>query len=396
MPSLGADMDRGTILEWRKQPGQRVERGEIVVLVDTDKAEIEVESFEAGWMEALLVREGESVPVGTPIARIRTTAGAEAPPPPTPARVEAPPAPAKPVTAPPVTPTVAPPRPAGARLHVTPLARRRAQELGIDLASLHGSGADGAITRDDVERAAAAPAAKAPPAPIEAPARAPESRRAAMRSAIASAMERANREIPHYYLATRADLSRALARLQERNAALPLPDRVLPAALFLRATALAAAEVPALNGFWRDGAFVPGDGVHVGVIVSLRSGGLLAPALRDAATKSTAELMRELRGLVARARAGTLRSSEVAGATLSVTSLGEQGVETVFGIVMPPQVALVGFGRVHEEAVAHDGMLAARPVVDITLSADHRASDGHTGGRFLAAIRRRLEEPDEP
>jgi pyruvate dehydrogenase E2 component (dihydrolipoamide acetyltransferase) len=217
-----------------------------------------------------------------------------------------------------------------------------------------------------------------------------------MRSAIASAMERANREIPHYYLSTRADLGRALARLAEQNAALPLPDRVLPAALFLRATARAAVEVPTLNGFWRDGAFVPGEGVHVGVIVSLRSGGLLAPALHNAATKSTVEVMRELRGLVARARAGTLRSSEVSGATLSVTSLGEQGVETVFGIVMPPQVALVGFGRIHEAAVAHEGMLAARPVVDITLSADHRASDGHSGGRFLAAIRKRLEEPDEP
>jgi len=282
------------------------------VLVDTDKAEIEVESFDAGWLDEVLVREGETVPVGTPIARIRGRAR-----PPRSRRLQpfrhrrvssrrgrrgsATASCRRAGSTHPRHAARAPPR-AGAR----PRSREGP-----------GSGADGAITREDVERAASAPAAPAPKVAVD--------KRAAMRSAIASAMERANREIPHYYLATRADLTHALARLAEKNAALPLPDRVLPAALFLRATARAAAEVPALNGFWRDGAFVPGEGVHVGVIVSLRSGGLLVPALRDAAAKSSVELMRELRGLVARARAGTLRSSEVSGATLSVTNLGEQG-----------------------------------------------------------------------
>ena len=275
MPSLGADMDRGKILEWRKQVGEPIARGEIVALVDTDKAEIEVESFTAGVLDAILVGVGETVPVGTPIARIRAAEGATPAPPP---------------RAPQAPPTVAPPpaprrrRPCRPRIrrasavHASPLARRVAAELGVDLAGIAGTGPDGAITRADVERAAGRPAAPKAPAAAAPP---PRDRTAAMRSAIAAAMERANREIPHYYLETRVDLSRALAWLADQNAARPLADRILPAALFVKALARAAREVPELNGFWRDGAFVPGEGVHVGVIVSLRQGGLLAPALHD-------------------------------------------------------------------------------------------------------------------
>jgi pyruvate dehydrogenase E2 component (dihydrolipoamide acetyltransferase) len=169
---------------------------------------------------------------------------------------------------------------------------------------------------------------------------------------------------------------------------------VLPVALFLKAVATAALEVPEVNGFWRDGAFVPGEGVHVGVIVSLRQGGILAPALHDVPRLSVSALFAEFRDLVARARAGKLRSSDVAGGTITVTSLGEQGVETVYGVIMPPQVALVGFGRISEQPFAEHGLLGVKPVVEITLSADHRASDGHRGGRFLSAVARLLQEPE--
>lgn len=381
MPSLGADMDRGTILRWYKQPGDRIERGEIVVLVDTDKAEIEVESFGAGWLDAVLVNEGETVPVGTAIARIRTGE---------PERPAAPSAPA-----PPTPPRVAPPRvapPSGSRVHASPLARRVAADLGVDLSRLTGTGPEGAITREDVERAAARPAPA--PAPEARPAAARGDKQATMRSAIAAAMERANREIPHYYLATRVDLSRALAWLAEQNASRPLAERVLPVALFLAAVGRAALEVPELNGFWRDGSFVPGEGVNVGVIISLRQGGILAPALRDVPRMSVTELFAEFRELVARARAGKLRSSDVAGGTITVTSLGDQGVETVYGVILPPQVALVGFGKISDQPFAEHGLLGVKPVVEITLAADHRASDGHRGGRFLAAIARLLQEPE--
>ncbi len=405
MPSLGADMDRGTILAWHKQPGDRIERGEIVVLVDTDKAEIEVESFSSGWLDEVLVREGETVPVGTPIARIRATEdakpGAPAPSakPPAPAKAPAPAAPptlpARPSAPKPPTPErVAPP--AGRRVHASPLARRLAADLGVDLERVSGSGPEGAITREDVERAAARPAAAAAaaPAPPVRPAPPRTDKQATMRSAIAAAMERAHREIPQYYLATRVDLSRALGWLAEQNASRPIAERVLPIALFLKAVARAALEVPEVNGFWRDGAFVPGGAVNVGVIVSLRQGGILAPALHDVPAMSLTTLFSEFREIVARARSGKLRSSDVSGATITVTSLGDQGVETVYGVIMPPQVALVGFGRVSEQPFAEHGLLGAKPVVEITLSADHRASDGHRGGRFLSAIARLLQEPE--
>jgi pyruvate dehydrogenase E2 component (dihydrolipoyllysine-residue acetyltransferase) len=389
MPSLGADMDRGKILEWRKQVGEPIARGEIVALVDTDKAEIEVESFTAGVLDAILVGVGETVPVGTPIARIRGAQEPSAAPPPQPA---APPPPARPVP-PPSRPAPPPVHPPGERSHASPLARRVAAELGVDLVGVAGTGPDGAITRADVERAAGKPV---PLAPAAAPAAAapPRDRAAAMRSAIAAAMERANREIPHYYLETRVDLTRALAWLADQNTARPLPDRILPAALFVKALARAAREVPELNGFWRDGAFVPGDGVHVGVIVSLRQGGLLAPALHDAADKTLAQVMAELRDVVARARAGKLRSSEVSGATISLTNLGDQGAERVYGVIMPPQVALIGFGRVTEQPVAVDGLVGVHRAVDVTLAGDHRASDGHRGSRFLAALARHLQAPE--
>lgn len=393
MPSLGADMDRGTIIEWRKKVGDSIARGEIVVLVDTDKAEIEVESFHAGTLEAILAQPGETVPVGVPIARIARLGEAPVPAPAprvTPQPVTPTPAAPRPAAAPPPMPPVTRPAPpAGARVHATPLARRIAAERGIDLARLVGTGADGSITREDVERAAAE---VTPPPGVTAPA-APRDKAAAMRAVIAAAMERANREIPHYYVESTLDLGPALAWLQAENAARPIAERVLPAALFVKATALAAREVPELNGFWRDGRFEPAREVHVGLIVSLRQGGLLAPALRDAADKSVTQLMSELRDVVARARAGKLRSSDVAGATISLTNLGEQGAERVFGVIMPPQVGLAGFGRVTERPVASQGLIGARPVVDVTLAGDHRASDGHRAGRFLAALARALAEP---
>ena len=170
--------------------------------------------------------------------------------------------------------------------------------------------------------------------------------------------------------------------------------RVLPAALLVKATALAAREVPELNGFFVDGGFCPSASVHVGIAVSLRQGGLVAPALHDADAMDLDTLMHELRDLVSRARSLTLRASEMADPTITVTNLGEQGVETVFGVIYPPQVALVGFGAVVERPWAEGGMIGARRLVNATLAADHRASDGHRGARFLAAISRLLKDPD--
>ena len=383
MPSLGADMESGTLVDWRVKPGDAVKRGDVVALVETEKGVIEVEIFESGVIDSLIVQPGEKVPVGTTLALVRSDGAA----------VERQPAP-RPAPVPPVEKkSIAPAaetRPAEmARPRISPLARKRAQELGVDLTSVVGTGEGGSVTSVDVARAAgASTAAEPPPPPKEEP-------YAAMRRVIAAAMARSKREIPHYYLAATIDMRRSLEWLAAENGRRPVTQRLLHSALLIRAVALAAREVPEMNGFWTDGAFHAADRVHVGVVISLRQGGLVNPAIHDADSKGLDELMKNMLDLVNRARTGHLRSSEISDGTITVTHLGEQGVEGVFGVIYPPQVALVGFGKVTDRPVAVDGMLGIRPMVNATVSGDHRASDGHRGGRFLLAIDRLLQEPEK-
>jgi pyruvate dehydrogenase E2 component (dihydrolipoamide acetyltransferase) len=273
---------------------------------------------------------------------------------------------------------------------MSPAARRLAAQRGIDIATLTGSGPGGAIVAADVEAAAPAPAPERP-----------ATRRkgfdtAAMRQAIAAAMGRSKREIPHYYVSQTIDLSAPLARLDRINTGRPPTTRILSAALFLRAVALALRKAPELNGFWDTGGFRPAQSVNVGWAVALRGGGLIAPAIHDADRLSLDALMAALRDLVTRARGFGLRSSEVTDATITVTSLGERGAEIVWPIIYPPQVAIVGVGRIVTRPWVVGESVVPRPVVTLTLAADHRASDGHRGGLFLAEVERLLQEPFEP
>jgi pyruvate dehydrogenase E2 component (dihydrolipoamide acetyltransferase) len=288
-------------------------------------------------------------------------------------------------------------------VRISPAARRRAEELGVEAAALPGTGPGGVITLDDVERAGAArPAAPVPAGKLmpsitsrsTAGPRVEADRQARMRQTIAAAMARSKREIPHYYLSSTVDMHRAMSWLAEENLRRPVPERLLYGVLLVKAVALTLREVPELNAVWRGGEVVRSDAVHVGVAIALRGGGVVAPALHDADRQSLGELMRNFRDLVRRARAGEFRSSELSDPTITVTSLGEQGVEAVFGVIYPPQVAIVGFGRVVERPWAVDGAVVARPVMTATLSADHRVSDGHRGGLFLASVGRLLQEPD--
>jgi pyruvate dehydrogenase E2 component (dihydrolipoamide acetyltransferase) len=207
-------------------------------------------------------------------------------------------------------------------------------------------------------------------------------------------MARSKREIPHYYLATEIDLSLALAWLAGENERRPVTERLLPVVLLLKAVARATREVPEVNGTYVDGAFRPSEAVHLGVAISLRRGGLVAPALHDVDRKGLGDLMKELGDLVARTRRGGLRSSELTDGTLTVTNLGDLGVGTVYGVIYPPQVALVGFGRVQERPWAVRGRIEARPVLGATLSGDHRVSDGIRGALFLATLDRLLQAPE--
>ncbi len=395
MPSLGADMAAGTLVAWKVKPGDHVTRGMVVAEVETDKGIIEVEIFEDGVIEQLIVQPSQKVPVGTVLALLRHNGAPPAPPPPAPVPVMtaagAPPAPS------------APPAPAAERerVRVSPVARRLAAELGVDLSSVQGSGPHGAIERADVEAAAARKAAVAPPpsAPVT-PAREPErpaggDAQAAMRRAIAAAMARSNRDIPHYYLETRIDMSRPLRWLEAENQKRSVRDRLLPAVLLIKAVARALGDVPELNGYWIDDCHQPQEAINIGFAVALRQGGLVTPAIHHADLKSLDELMEALRDLITRVRSGRLRSSDLTDGTVTVTNLGDLGVEKVYGVIYPPQVALIGFGKVTEQPWAEGGMLGIRPVLTATLAADHRATDGRRGAQFLEALTRHLQEADK-
>jgi pyruvate dehydrogenase E2 component (dihydrolipoyllysine-residue acetyltransferase) len=397
MPQLGADMRAGTLVEWRKRPGDAVAKGEIMAEVETDKGEIEVEAFASGVVDSLLVNAGDNVPVGTPLATIREGESAPGPPEtPPPAPVAAPAALA-------LVPETAHP----ARVAISPSARRLASELGLDIAAIAGSGPKGRIIRRDVQAAAAPkppvtapPVAEAPPAPpppavVPAPPAAADDKQARMREAIAAAMAHSKREIPHFYLRTTIDLSAATSWLADENERRPVTERLLYGVLLIKAVALALREVPELNATWQDGRPVRSDRIHVGVAVSLRGGGLIAPALHDTDQQPLDALMRGFRDLVTRARAGALRGSELSDPTITLTSLGERGVEEVYGVIVPPQVAIVGFGKIVERPWVSQGAVLVCPVVTATLSADHRVTDGHRASLFLAAVDRLLQEPSE-
>ncbi len=406
MPALGADMDEGMLNEWMVAPGDTVTRGQIVAVVETTKAAVEIECWHDGVVGELLVPVGQTVAVGTPLATLLEpgeTPGVAT----RPAEASAP----EPTAAGPAPgPAPAPPAaPIGHRLWVSPVARRTAASLGVDLKALTGTGPQGAITLHDVEHAAATahheapkPIAPTPIAPTPAGTAEPTSaaerarqRGAAMRASIAAAMSRSKREIPHYYLGDEIVLDAALNWLTEQNAGRPITERVLPAVLHLKAVGLAARKFPEFNGFWRDDGFAPASGQHVGVAISLRGGGLVAPAIHDVSEKTLAELMADLTDLVARARAGSLRSSEMSDPTITLTNLGDKGVDSVFGVIYPPQVAIVGFGRPAQRVIVVDGGIRIATTVAASLAADHRASDGARGALFLAEINRLLQQPQD-
>jgi pyruvate dehydrogenase E2 component (dihydrolipoamide acetyltransferase) len=395
MPSLGADMEAGVLVGWVKQPGERVKRGDIIAEVETDKGIIEVEVFTDGTLQEVLVQPGTRVPVGTLLARIREEGEGSATVSDKPVAVAPGEAPSAPATATPPAPS---PVPATAAVHIpmSPSARRLARELKVDPTRLQGTGPGGAITRDDILAAAEKHRDRPDRGAEKVPATAqPAERLERMRQTIAAAMSRSKREIPHYYVSTTIDLDRAVQWLKTTNEQRSVTDRLLMGALFLKATALALREIPELNAVWEGERVVLRKDIHVGVAIALRQGGLVVPALHHVDSLPLETLMYRLTDLTARARSGRLRSSELSDATVTVTSMGERGVESVFGIIYPPQVAIVGFGKVVERPWSIDGGIFSRPVVTATLAADHRVSDGHRGGLFLALIGHLLQEPDK-
>ncbi len=479
MPSLGADMTEGTVLHWFVHPGDPVKRGDIVAEVDTTKAAIEIECFDDGVVEQIRVPEGRTVPVGEVLATIGDgVPSAPSPTQPATARTDAELAPREPLAVAAESGSQAPAASSAESeqtppQRMTPLIRRLAEQAGLDVDALHGTGPAGRVLRSDIDsavreheaahredgkvRGGPSPAASTdsspvrhtrasglarrladargldlsaatgsgpggavragdlPPAPpgsgteksaetmpTEATAQAPGTESvgpgrdvAAMRSMIAAAMVRSKQTVPHYYLSDTIDVSAATNWLLRRNATASVESRILLPAVLFRAIAGAARQVPELNGYWVHDCFQPAAAVHLGVVVSLRGGGIIVPTIADADGLDLPAMMSALRSVVARARAGRLRSSDTTAATITVTNLGDMGVDSVYGVIAVPQVAIVGLGAVRERPCAVDGMVGVRPQLTATLSADHRASDGATGARFLHAIGDLIQRPQE-
>jgi pyruvate dehydrogenase E2 component (dihydrolipoamide acetyltransferase) len=384
MPSLGADMEAGTLVEWLKKPGDLLKRGDIIAVVETQKGAIEIEVFSDGVLDAILTSIGEKVPVGHVIATIRGRDETPGPAPPAVVR-PAEPVPAAPAKAP-LKAAPPPPLPA-ARLgqaQITPAARRRAQELGIDLAAVK-PGAGGVVGIDEVE--AARPSAREP----ERPGIAFDE----MRKAIAAAMARSHREIPHYYVTSAIDVSRLLAWLEEENARRPVPARLIYAVPLMRAAALALKGTPELNGHYDEGRFEPAEHINMGVAVAMRGGGLIAPAILDAETLGMDDLMEKLRDLVARVRGGRLRSSELSQGTVTFSNLGEETADAVLPLIYPPQVAIIGCGQIAERPWADRGSVVVRRMLTVSVAGDHRVSDGRRAAQFLTHFQQLLHDPEK-
>jgi pyruvate dehydrogenase E2 component (dihydrolipoamide acetyltransferase) len=385
LPSLGADMESATLTEWLKKPGDLVRRGEPLATVETTKGLIDIESYDDGQVLEYLVQPGTQVLVGAGLARLEVEGVSRAPQAPPPPQA----IPPQPVAATAASPVSAPsgaaggPHEAAARhARISPAARRRAHELGVPLEDLERSAAGGIVHIEDVEKVAA----RKPAAATDA--------QAAMRATIGAAMARAKREIPHYYLGHSVDLGPARDWLTRHNASLAVKDRLIEAVLITKAVALAASRVEGFNGYFRNGRFEPSAAVHAGAAIAVRGGGLVAPALMDADRKDLVTLMQDFSALVTRVRAGHLRSGEFTAATITVTSLGADGVDVLYPIINPPQVAIVGAGAIRDQAWVQDGQLVVRPVLTLALAADHRVTDGRSGARFLRAVADLLARPE--
>jgi pyruvate dehydrogenase E2 component (dihydrolipoamide acetyltransferase) len=384
MPSLGADMEAGTLVEWRKKTGDAVKRGDIIAEVETQKGLIEIEVFDEGVIAELLIKEGTKVPVGTVLALIKTNG--EVPE-------------AKKETIPEkIAPKIQQKeekiiekntRVKFEERHVkaSPLAKRIAAENNIDLSKIQGTGEDGAITKEDVENSI----------PKKGKITKPEGKTPlqleAIRLAVAAAVSKSNKEIPHYYLEKKIDMTKSLTWLREANSKRPIQKRLLPAALIIKATAKSLVDFPNLNAIWDNGVQLKKE-INIGFVVSLRGGGVIVPAIRNANLKSVDEIMEALNDIIPRARALKLRSSDLTDTTISITSLGEGGADMVFGVIYPPQVAIVGFGGSSQQPFVENGMLGIRPVFTATLAGDHRATDGLTGSDFLSTLNNYLQNPE--
>ena len=398
MPSMGYDMKEGVVVRWRKKEGEQVARGEVIAEIETDKATVEMEAYASGVLGKILAEEGASIPVGDLIAVI-TAPGEEVPPlesltieTPQEATAEA----AEP--GPPAAQTTVgahdPQMPAAqtGRVAATPIARRLAMELGIDLALVTGTGPNGRIQEEDVRNFT-------PTSPAAIPAAAPSQPRpgervelSRMRKAIAGVTVQSMTQAPHFYVTSEIDMTRAMSLRRELNEALGDGVRVSVNDLIVKASTLALANHPKFNSsFDGDSLQVHGD-INVGIAVALEQG-LIVPAVSQCQDKSLAEIAVASRDLIDRAHGGALRAEEYTGGTFAVSNLGMFDVDSFTAIIFPPNSAVLAVGTVKEQPVVREGEIKAAQIMKATLSTDHRVADGAEAAQFLMEVKRCLENP---
>ena len=417
MPALSPTMTEGTLARWLKKEGETIKAGDVIAEIETDKATMEVEAVDEGVLGKILVAAGsENVAVNAPIA-ILVEPG-EAVPDSAPATPAPKPAAAPEPVAAPAPAAAAPAAPAaettghGPRVFASPLARRMAQQAGIDLATLKGSGPNGRIVKADIDAArgsapeAAAPAPKAPAAappaqaaaapaaPITAPHDAiPHS---SMRKVIAKRLQAAKQTIPHFYLSMDVELDALLKLRAELNAQSPKEGpgafKLSVNDLIIKAVAVALRRVPAANASFTEEAMIRYHDVDISVAVAIPDG-LITPIIRKADQKGLAAISNEMKDLAARAKAGKLKPDEFQGGSFSISNLGMYGISSFSAIINPPQGGILAIGAGEKRPVVKGEQIAIATVMTVTLSCDHRVVDGAVGAEFLAAFKSIVERP---
>ena len=435
MPRLSDTMEEGTISKWLKKPGDKVNKGDVLGEIETDKATMDLEAYDDGVLEQILVPEGETVPIGQPIAVIGTGAGTTAAPASKkeqPAQASAQQQPvqaAQAASAPPSgTPAVAPAPAAsapaqsvaagdGASVKASPLARRMAEEYGIDLSQLHGTGPGGRIVRDDIEdfrerqsTTAPAPAAPAPtaagappeappqptptpPAPAAPAAEAEVVKLTRVQQLIARRLTESKQTIPHFYVSSEVDMTDALALRQTLNADLGEDGvKVTVNDLILKAAALALEKFPEVNSTLKGDSFVRYKHINVGMAVDAPTG-LVVPVIRDANLKGVRSIAREAKALIAKARNNKLAPADLEGGTFSLSNLGMMDASSFIAVINPPQAAILAVAATRQQFVPLDGQPVIRDLMTMTMSSDHRIISGATVARFLQEVKRLLQNP---
>lgn len=421
MPKLGFDMAEGTLIRWVKAEGQPVSKGEVLAEIETDKATVEVEAQVAGVVLQHLVGEKTTVPVGTPIAVIGAAGekvdaaslggGAVVSPKADPASEAKSPPPSKPSSparperkpsaagTPPVSALKAPVTegdgdgrlPDGVR--ASPLARRLAREGHLDIEGLKGTGPGGRILKHDVE-AALAGARRVSREPLRAAAPLVTERRplSRLRAIIGRRMASSKDQVPHFYLTANLDVGRLLDVRRQFNELQPEDSQASLNDFLVKATALSLREFPALNASLDGNSIVRHGSIHIGVAVAVEDG-LLTIVVRSAEAKTIGEIAREMRTLASRAREGKVRPEDIEGSTFTISNLGMFGVDEFSAIINPPEAAILAVGAAREEPIAEDGQVRAGWRMRVTLSADHRVTDGAEAARWLQVFRRHVEQP---